>query len=383
MDTDASRKLTLSTTDKHVWGVAGGLGRYFGVDPMLFRVAFGVSVVFGGIGIVAYLAFAAFLAREDGGPAWIEDKPRAASIVIIIALAVAGVTTLSPPGFVLGPGLFAIAVFTLLGVAGYRAIGKQMREDPARLAAKAVLAVLALVATVVAAVGVGFAVALGGGVAVAIVSMGAGLGLITAGLLGGPRWLILPVLVLVVPLAVVSAADLNLEGGVGDKQYAPTTVAQLRPEYRVGVGQVRLDLRDLKLPAGRTEVNVHVGMGEARDPGPGGRVRVDRRQHRRRRRGHPAALRRGPGHLDQRAAQAAGDQGRHRRRPPASRPGPQRLRMRRGRVDRTLIVAGLATIALGALLLLDRLGTIDVGFDYLTPAVLAAIGIVLITAGLS
>lgn len=265
MEPDASpRKLTLSTTDKHVWGVAGGLGHYFGIDPMLFRVAFGVSVVFGGIGIVAYLAFAAFLAADDGKPAWIEDKPRAASLAIIIALAVAGITTLSPPGFILGPGLFGIAVVTLLGVAAYRAIGQQIRDDPARLAAKAVLAGIALVVAVVAGVGVGFVVAIGGGVAVAIVSMVAGLGLITAGLLGGPRWLILPVLVLVVPLAVVSAADLDLEGGVGEKRFSPTTVAELRPEYRVGVGEMVLDLRDLKLPAGRTQVNVHVGMGEAR-----------------------------------------------------------------------------------------------------------------------
>lgn len=265
MEPDASpRKLTLSTTDKHVWGVAGGLGRYFGVDPMLFRVAFGVSVVFGGIGIVAYLAFAAFLASDSGKPAWIEDKPRAASMAVIIALAVAGITTLSPPGFLLGPGLFGIAVFTLLAVAAYRAIGEQVREDPARLVAKAVLAVIALVAALAAAVGVGFVVAIGGGVAVAVVSMVAGLGLITAGLLGGPRWLILPVLVLVVPLAVVSAADLDLEGGVGKKRFAPTTVAELRPEYRVGVGEMELDLRDLKLASGRTEVNVNVGMGEVR-----------------------------------------------------------------------------------------------------------------------
>ena len=45
MEPEAPRKLTLSTSDKYVWGVAGGLGRYFGVDAMLFRVAFGVSVV--------------------------------------------------------------------------------------------------------------------------------------------------------------------------------------------------------------------------------------------------------------------------------------------------------------------------------------------------
>ena len=57
--------------------------------------------------------------------------------------------------------------------------------------------------------------------------------------------------------------------------------------------------------------------------------------------------------------------------------------MRRGRVDRTLIVAGLATIALGTLLLLDRLGTIDLRFEYMAPAVLAAIGLVLLAAGLS
>ena len=57
--------------------------------------------------------------------------------------------------------------------------------------------------------------------------------------------------------------------------------------------------------------------------------------------------------------------------------------MRRGRADRTLIVAGLTAIALGTLLLLDRTGTIDVRFDYMLPAVLAAAGAVLVVAGLS
>ncbi len=57
--------------------------------------------------------------------------------------------------------------------------------------------------------------------------------------------------------------------------------------------------------------------------------------------------------------------------------------MRRGRADRTLIVAGLTAIALGTLLLLDRTGTVDVRFDYMLPAVLAAAGAVLLVAGLS
>ena len=56
--------------------------------------------------------------------------------------------------------------------------------------------------------------------------------------------------------------------------------------------------------------------------------------------------------------------------------------MNHGRADRTLIVAGLATVALGGLLLLDRTGVIDVRFDYMLPAVLAAVGAVLLAAGL-
>jgi Domain of unknown function (DUF5668) len=56
--------------------------------------------------------------------------------------------------------------------------------------------------------------------------------------------------------------------------------------------------------------------------------------------------------------------------------------MKRGRADRTLIVAGIVTVALGTLLLLDRTGTIDVQFNYMLPAVLAAIGCVLVSAGL-
>jgi hypothetical protein len=53
------------------------------------------------------------------------------------------------------------------------------------------------------------------------------------------------------------------------------------------------------------------------------------------------------------------------------------------RADRTLVAAGLATIALGALFLLDQLGVIDLKFGYTGPAVLIAFGVVLLTAGFS
>lgn len=45
-------------------GVAGGLGRYFGVDPVLFRVAFVVMTIFGGIGVLTYCLAWLFLPAD-------------------------------------------------------------------------------------------------------------------------------------------------------------------------------------------------------------------------------------------------------------------------------------------------------------------------------
>jgi hypothetical protein len=50
--------------------------------------------------------------------------------------------------------------------------------------------------------------------------------------------------------------------------------------------------------------------------------------------------------------------------------------------DRASLIAGLAIAALGALLLLDQLGAIDIGFGYAAPAVAATAGTVLLAVGL-
>jgi phage shock protein PspC (stress-responsive transcriptional regulator) len=59
------RRLTRSRSDKFVGGVAGGLGAYFDVDPILVRVAFAVSTLFSGVGLVAYLVLLAVLPYDD------------------------------------------------------------------------------------------------------------------------------------------------------------------------------------------------------------------------------------------------------------------------------------------------------------------------------
>jgi hypothetical protein len=47
-----------------------------------------------------------------------------------------------------------------------------------------------------------------------------------------------------------------------------------------------------------------------------------------------------------------------------------------------MMATGVVTVALGTLFLLDRLDVIDVRFGYTMPALLAAVGAVLVTAGL-
>ena len=49
------RRLTLSSRDKKIAGVCGGIADYFGVDATLVRVIAVVFALFFGWGIIAYL----------------------------------------------------------------------------------------------------------------------------------------------------------------------------------------------------------------------------------------------------------------------------------------------------------------------------------------
>src|SRR5205085_12397656 len=59
------RRLERSRSDRWLTGVCGGLGSYFGLDPILFRIAFIVLTVAGGAGLWLYLA-AWLLLPEQG-----------------------------------------------------------------------------------------------------------------------------------------------------------------------------------------------------------------------------------------------------------------------------------------------------------------------------
>lgn len=56
-------RLYKTSRDKKICGVCGGLGRYFGIDPTIIRVVWGIGAI-SGFGIIAYFV-AAFIMPYD------------------------------------------------------------------------------------------------------------------------------------------------------------------------------------------------------------------------------------------------------------------------------------------------------------------------------
>ena len=60
------KKLHRMTQDSKIAGVCGGLGAYFDIDPVFFRLVFLLSIFFGGLGAVAYLVMWLMVPAQDG-----------------------------------------------------------------------------------------------------------------------------------------------------------------------------------------------------------------------------------------------------------------------------------------------------------------------------
>lgn len=94
-------RLTRSSTDKHVAGVAGGIGRHLDIDPVIVRVAFVVLTFFGGSGLLVYGACWLLLPSDNEPKAKIDLDPRSRSVAL---LAVGALAVLATVGEVFGDG---------------------------------------------------------------------------------------------------------------------------------------------------------------------------------------------------------------------------------------------------------------------------------------
>jgi phage shock protein PspC (stress-responsive transcriptional regulator) len=262
------RRLLRSRSNRVIGGVCGGLGRYFNVDPIFFRIAAIALTLIGGAGLLLYVAALVLMPNEPDGVA-AEPPPEGRSRALVIALVVVALLIGWP--FLLGGGLVAAGVLVPLAflvAAGvlvwWLVSGEGPSGDAADIARRAALGIGVIVLCLLVAIGGAWAAAAGGGTVVAILVIGAGLVILAGAFLKPVRWLILPAVVLALSAGAIAAADIDLDGGVGDEIYRPASAAALDDRYELGIGQLEVDLRDTDLPAGDTPLALDVGVGEAR-----------------------------------------------------------------------------------------------------------------------
>ncbi len=58
------KRLFRSRTDRKIWGVCGGLAKYFNIDPTLVRILFVASLFVGTLGFWVYIIMAIIVPVE-------------------------------------------------------------------------------------------------------------------------------------------------------------------------------------------------------------------------------------------------------------------------------------------------------------------------------
>ena len=268
------RRFLRSRDDRVIAGVAGGLGAYFDVDPVILRIAFAVSVLFGGLGLVAYLALALFVPGDDGSvnPQAPVQRSRAMAIVAGVLI----LLVLFPPfggGLFFGDGpgaLFWIALGVAAVIAawaavrdrgGWRGSGNLGRRSLGLIGSIA-LGLLGATVFLILAVGAALLTSVGEGVAIALGLAAGGVLLVGLAIGGGGRWLILPVAAVGLGVSGAVASDLDLGGGIGERGHTPATAAAIPTAgYELGIGELVVDLRELAWNGEVVDLPVNLGIG--------------------------------------------------------------------------------------------------------------------------
>ena len=260
------RRLTRSREDRVIGGLCAGVARYFGVDPLIMRIAAVALVFVGGVGPLLYLAGLLLVPDEATGPVadTTTTRGRLLTALGVIALVAAGAVILSGAALFLAELLVPLAVLAFVGLAvWWIASGEGLGGSTGDILRRMALGLAVLAVCGVIAAGGFWAAAAGGGTVAAALVIAAGVALVVGAFVGRARWLVLPALALALPVAFVSAAGIELDGGYGEREYRPGSAMEVRDRYEVGAGRLVIDLRNAALPAGDRALELDVGMGEA------------------------------------------------------------------------------------------------------------------------
>lgn len=309
--------LRRAESGKAIAGVAAGFARWLGIDPVIVRVILVVLAIFGGSGLLLYAIGWLFIPVEgsstSSADAFFADSRRqgstARTVLIVAGVVVAVIVFANLVGWAFGGwgggGSFLLLLATgalvlylvnrppaaqpVADVApvadaaptafayggageypGYQAPASAYVRPP-RPRSYLGLATLSLAVIVVGVLVMLNATALAEIPAVVVMSIALGilgLGVLVGTVVGRATWLLWLAVPLLGATALVSLVpqDLGarLDGGVGDRVWRPTTIAELSVPYELGLGSARLDLTGLVIPPGTTTIPIRasVGVGE-------------------------------------------------------------------------------------------------------------------------
>ncbi len=310
-----ARRLVRRADGKVIAGVCSGIAAHTGVDPVIVRIAFVLTTLFsGGIGLVAYIvAWLVMPMAPEGEP--IVPLPRRddtnMSRWIGIGAIVVGAIVLFHNVWDFRGGIVWGLLLVGVGIALW---GREFapRSDrpttppappvppsgqmsvtapvppvaptspmtpryaaatshaPAPSPARREPSMLGRAVVGAAALAIGIALLLDNthtldvtpkGV-VAVLLLVVGTGLFIGTWYGRARWLIIPGVILALLLGLLAALpDWRFGDGAGERIWQPQTLSQVRDEYRLGAGELLLDLSDVDFEGETEYVEVSVGFG--------------------------------------------------------------------------------------------------------------------------
>jgi phage shock protein PspC (stress-responsive transcriptional regulator) len=233
----AAKRLERSRSDRMLAGVSGGLARYFDIHPAFYRVGFVVLTLIGGAGVLIYVA-AALVIPDEGeedsiaAKALRERRDRPWPLVGLALIAIAALVLLSrvsiwPRGdaswiLLLVGGIIVLQLShrprPMAAAEGTEPAAPTARPSPWRWPKR---------------IAIGLATAFG--IALAFV--------------------------LVAAAIFAAVFHVHVGNGIGDRTYDVTALSDLRSEYKLGIGDLRVDMRDVQLPVGVTPLRMRVDVG--------------------------------------------------------------------------------------------------------------------------
>ena len=315
------RVLRRSHEDRIAAGVSGGLGEYFGVDPVLFRVLFATAAFFGGAGVLAYLIAWAVVPEAGTVNAPIDRfvaglRRRRVPVWLVVAAAALFFWAIAfswwAPGHFVPVWILVIVLVAVFARRGRRSDDaaaaappsvpnadaqtvsldkdaasagatpvrptwmdetrewiaesksarreRRMRAFPLRIGALVALVVtIAILAAFDATKGVALPVYPWVTFGIVGVTLLAGL------VLRRTPWSLTVLLVpAIVGIVAFGTTNASLHDGSGQRDWTPTAGEELKSEYRLAFGQGTLDLHRLPSLTAARSVDITMGSGQIR-----------------------------------------------------------------------------------------------------------------------